>query len=407
MHGAPVSFPTLRRPRQAAPGAGAVVGGRHALRLRRGTHDLAYQVRPAACDRGARRARSRIWSVVMTYRASPRDGAAWVTGASSGIGRGVALELARRGYVVVASARRAEELQTLVREAQGLGGRIEPAPLDVTDRDATAKSLRRSRPGNRSRSRSSTRELFRRTARRFRRPRVSPGLRTNVFGVANGLNPLMKAMRKRGRGQIAINGSLVGRGFFRARGAYGASKAAVINLAASAKFVGDRAGLTVQIVNPGFVRTPLTADSYASDARDHLGRRRRPGASATVSSAADSKSLFRGGSPGSSKRLNLLPYQIVFRAGGQGAQSADSQPRRLALNPWSPRKPRAPCCARIDGRRSAADRFRRASRRRFAAYRPRQPGRVDGRGRRSRRVREPSAGRNRPPGRTSAPAAPD
>ena len=47
----------------------------------------------------------------MTYRANPRDGIAWVTGASSGIGRGVALELARRGYVVAASARRAEELQ--------------------------------------------------------------------------------------------------------------------------------------------------------------------------------------------------------------------------------------------------------------------------------------------------------
>ena len=77
----------------------------------------------------------------MTYRANPRDGLAWVTGASSGIGRGVALELARRGYVVAASARRADELLALAREANSLLGRIEPAPVDVTDRAATAKAV--------------------------------------------------------------------------------------------------------------------------------------------------------------------------------------------------------------------------------------------------------------------------
>ena len=44
----------------------------------------------------------------MMYRAKPPDGVAWVTGASAGIGRAVALELARRGYTVIATARREE-----------------------------------------------------------------------------------------------------------------------------------------------------------------------------------------------------------------------------------------------------------------------------------------------------------
>jgi len=54
------------------------------------------------------------------YRADPMDGIAWVTGASSGIGRAVALELARRGYKVAATARRGAELEALAAESQNM-----------------------------------------------------------------------------------------------------------------------------------------------------------------------------------------------------------------------------------------------------------------------------------------------
>jgi NAD(P)-dependent dehydrogenase (short-subunit alcohol dehydrogenase family) len=196
----------------------------------------------------------------MTYRANPRDGIAWVTGASSGIGRGVALELARRGYVVVASARRAEELHVLAREANGLSGRVEPAPVDVTDREAMARTVADIE------ARAPIALAFLNAGGSFD---DAPGefggagfrktFELNVFGVVNGLNPLMNAMKTRGKGQIAINGSLAGYGGLPGSGAYGSSKAAIINLAAGAKFSADRIGVTIQIVNPGFVRTPLTA----------------------------------------------------------------------------------------------------------------------------------------------------
>jgi len=69
------------------------------------------------------------------YRAHPKDGIAWVTGASSGIGRTVALELSRRGYKVAATARRAAELESLAAESQN----IYSFPGDITDRAGMAR----------------------------------------------------------------------------------------------------------------------------------------------------------------------------------------------------------------------------------------------------------------------------
>ncbi|MCU0767136.1 MAG: SDR family oxidoreductase, partial [Gammaproteobacteria bacterium] len=59
---------------------------------------------------------------------------AWVTGASSGIGEALCLGLAREGWTVAASARRAERLAALA--AVSAGGRIHAFPLDVTDEPA-------------------------------------------------------------------------------------------------------------------------------------------------------------------------------------------------------------------------------------------------------------------------------
>jgi NAD(P)-dependent dehydrogenase (short-subunit alcohol dehydrogenase family) len=201
----------------------------------------------------------------MTYRANPRDGIAWVTGASSGIGRGVALELARRGYVVAASARRSDELQSLASEASGLAGRIEPAPVDVTDREAMARAVADIE------ARAPIALAFLNAGGSFDDASGDFGgegfrktFELNVFGVVNGLNPLMNAMKARGRGQIAINGSIAGYGGLPSAGAYAPSKAAIISLAVGAKFSADASGVTIQIVNPGFVRTPLTAGNTFS-----------------------------------------------------------------------------------------------------------------------------------------------
>jgi NAD(P)-dependent dehydrogenase (short-subunit alcohol dehydrogenase family) len=196
----------------------------------------------------------------MTYRANPRDGIAWVTGASSGIGRGVALELARRGYRVAASARRTEALQDLAHEAAGFKGRIEPAPLDVTDREAVARFV----PDVEARL-SPIALAFLNAGGNFADPPGDIGgdafrrtFELNIMGLVHGVNAALNAMRPRGKGQIAVTASVAGFGGLPAPAAYGASKAAAIHLAETLKFSADRCGVTMQVVTPGFVRTALT-----------------------------------------------------------------------------------------------------------------------------------------------------
>lgn len=194
------------------------------------------------------------------YRAAPGDGSAWVTGASAGLGRGVALLLARRGFTVFATARRADALAALAAEAAGLPGRIEPAPGDVTDRAAMAAlyaqieahgpvalAVINAGGGWRDKAGDFGGEAFQRT------------FAVNVQGLANSVNPALNAMRARGRGQIAIVGSLIGYGGVPNAYAYGPSKAAVISLAVGLKFLAEPQGVRVQVVNPGYVRTELTA----------------------------------------------------------------------------------------------------------------------------------------------------
>ena len=185
-------------------------------------------------------------------------GLVWITGASTGIGRAVALELARRGRPVAASARSADKLASLAAEAQA--GRIIPVPCDVTDPDACAQAVAAIEADhgpietailNAGTYTPDSADAFDLTAFRGM-------VDLNILGTANCLAPLLPRWRERRRGHLAVVSSVAGyRGLPRSIG-YGATKAALINMAEALKFDFDRLGLKVQLINPGFVRTPLT-----------------------------------------------------------------------------------------------------------------------------------------------------
>jgi len=198
-----------------------------------------------------------------SYTAGPSDGSAWVTGASSGIGRALALKLAGEGYTVYATARGEEALLELERASGGLKGEIRAAPADVTDRAAMAELAERIDADGAGLALAVFNagiylpvhgEMLDVTD--FER-----SFAVNLSGVVNGLVPAVARMKARGRGQIAIVSSVTGYGGMPTSAAYGATKAALINMAESLKFDLDKLGVRIQVINPGFVDTPATANN--------------------------------------------------------------------------------------------------------------------------------------------------
>jgi NAD(P)-dependent dehydrogenase (short-subunit alcohol dehydrogenase family) len=184
---------------------------------------------------------------------------AWITGASSGIGRALALGLAKRGWTVVATARRAALLDELAADAAALPGHVVPAPGDVTDAARMQSIVAETEAAgpialailNAGISQATPAEAFDTEA--FRTV-----LDTNLMGVVNGLGAIVPAMVGRGDGRIAVVASIAGFGGLPGWAAYGAGKAALINLASSLRMDLGPRGVVVQLVTPGFVRTAMT-----------------------------------------------------------------------------------------------------------------------------------------------------
>ena len=198
-----------------------------------------------------------------TYSARPEDGSAWVTGASSGIGRALALNLAREGYTVYATARGADALAELERAGQGLKGRIVAAPGDVTDADAMAALAERiDTEGSGLALAVFNAGIYLPVhGETLKVADFEKSFAVNLSGVVNGLVPALKRMKARGRGHLAIVSSVTGYGGMPTSAAYGATKAALINMAESLKFDLDKLGVRIQVINPGFVDTPATSDN--------------------------------------------------------------------------------------------------------------------------------------------------
>lgn len=199
------------------------------------------------------------------YRARPEDGIAFVTGASSGIGRAAACELVRRGYRVAALARRADELDRLAKDHPQA---IFPVPADVTDAAAVTAAIAaiETAHGPIALAFLNAGVSFLGLERRgFDAKVVSQTQAINVGGTVNCLDPLLARMSARGRGQIAVNASLAGLAGLPGSTGYGASKAALINMAESLALTYAPAGLRLQVICHGFVRTAMTGQekSYA------------------------------------------------------------------------------------------------------------------------------------------------
>ena len=187
------------------------------------------------------------------------EGFAWITGASSGLGQALARRMAADGWRVAASARNAEALAALAESAAGLPGEIQAFPLDVTDPAAvetTVAAIEARGPISQAVLNAGSHRPVR--AEGLAAAAFRSLAELNLMGTVHGLTAVLPAMMARRGGRIAIVASLAGYRGLPTSAAYGMTKAGLINLAEALKPELDGHGIRLQIVNPGFVRTPLT-----------------------------------------------------------------------------------------------------------------------------------------------------
>ncbi len=182
---------------------------------------------------------------------------AWVTGASTGIGRELALKLAADGVRVAVSARSAEKLDELARAHAN----ILAVPLDVTARTDVEAAHRRivETIGPIDLAILNAGVWHPMKASAFDAARAADSMSVNYIGIANALEPLIPAMMTAGKGHLALVASVAGYRGLPNAAAYAPSKAAVISLAEVLRLELSRHGIVVSLVNPGFVETPMTS----------------------------------------------------------------------------------------------------------------------------------------------------
>lgn len=183
-----------------------------------------------------------------------------ITGASSGIGAALAEAYAAPGVRLALCGRNEARLTMVAGLCRSAGASVTTATLDVRDAAAMAswiEALEQEAPldlvianagisggtGSGGEDRSQTEEIF----------------AVNLDGVVNVVQPAVEAMRRRGRGQIAIMSSLAAFRGFPGAPAYCASKAAVRVWGEALRNDLARDGVGVSVICPGFVRSRMTA----------------------------------------------------------------------------------------------------------------------------------------------------
>ncbi len=205
----------------------------------------------------------------------------WITGASSGIGEAVALELARfqRGTAesvndkpkLILSARRADELQR-VAVATGLpGSDVLVLPMDVTDTDAMPAHVEtvRQRFGR-------INYVFQNAGITQRSAVVDAEIMTyrrlmdvNFFGVVALTKAVLPLMLAQGSGHFVVTSSVAGKLGTKQRSGYCASKHALHGFFDSLRAETHDAGLRVMLVCPGYIQTPISLHALGADGNVH------------------------------------------------------------------------------------------------------------------------------------------
>ena len=180
----------------------------------------------------------------------------WITGASSGIGKALAIKFAKEGWRVAASARR----EGLLKDLNNRYSNIHSFPLDVKDESGAKKVF------------NDIIEEFEtidicvfctgihdpESEKKLNGLKVREIMETNFFGTLNSIMAVNSYFREKNGGHISIVSSVAGYRGLPAASAYCASKAALTSLAESLYFDFKRFNVRISLISPGFIKTPMT-----------------------------------------------------------------------------------------------------------------------------------------------------
>ena len=180
----------------------------------------------------------------------------WITGASSGIGKALAIKFATEGWQVAASARR----ENLLQDLNKTNSNIHSFPLDVIDEPRAKKVFQ---------------DILLKfqtidicvfctgihdpdAEKKLSTEKIREIMETNFFGTLNCIMAVNSYFRERKNGHIAVVSSVAAYRGLPAASGYCASKSALTSLAESLYFDFKRYGVKVSVISPGFIKTPLT-----------------------------------------------------------------------------------------------------------------------------------------------------
>ena len=180
----------------------------------------------------------------------------WITGASSGIGKALAIKFTTEGWHVAASARR----ENLLQELNNNNLNIHSFPLDVRDESRAKKVFQ------------NIIEKFKtidiavyctgihdpEAEKKLSSEKIREIMETNFFGTVNCIMAVNEYFKGRKSGHISIVSSVAGYRGLPAASGYCASKAALTSLAESLYFNFKRHDVRVSVISPGFIKTPMT-----------------------------------------------------------------------------------------------------------------------------------------------------
>lgn len=201
-----------------------------------------------------------------------------VTGSSRGIGRAIALRLARAGYAVIVHCRsQRAEAEAVVADIERAGGTARLLQFDIADREAAREALEE----DCSRHGAYYGVVCNAGIARDNAFPAMPGedwdavLRTNLDSFYNVLNPVVMPMvRRKAPGRIVVLSSVSGMMGNRGQTNYAAAKAGLIGASKSLALELARRQITVNVVAPGLIETEMTEELPVAEMQKVIPSRR-------------------------------------------------------------------------------------------------------------------------------------